>query len=78
MDVLERKRVHCTFLGIETDGNSLYTSYIIDRTFLIEIGKCDMPGFLIDLHWRDRCRDLLDQGKPVLSVLFICTVDEFL
>ena len=23
-------------------------------------------------------KEVLDQGKPVLSVLFICTVDEFL
>ena len=61
VDILERKGICRTLLGIEADRNALDYPDIIHRTLLIEVGERDMPAFLVDSNRGNRGRHFLDQ-----------------
>ena len=75
MYIGERKAVGLTFLGIETDGNTLYRSDVIHRALLLKVSQCDVAARLVHIDRGDRRRDLLDQGKSLLPVLVVRAVD---
>ena len=77
MDILQAEGRIRAFLGVKAERDPLDDSYIVHCTLLIKIGKCDMPGLLVDLYGSDRCGDLLDERKALLSVFFVCAVDQF-
>ena len=78
VDILQRKCLGDTFLGVKADGNPLDRTDIIDGTPLVEIRQGDMPVLLIHLHRSDRRRYLLDQGKPLLQIPLVGPVDHIL
>ena len=76
MDIVKRKGIGITFLGIEADRNPLYSSDIIYGTALVEIRQRDMTVFFVHSYRCDRCGNLLDQGKPLIQIAFIGTVNK--
>ena len=78
MDILQRKCVCGTLLGIKTDGNPLHISQIIHGTFLLKISERNMMMLLIKLHRRDRCRNLLHQRQLFPAVFFIRHIEGLL
>ena len=75
MNILQRKGIKSTFLGIKTNGYSLHSTNIVHGGFLIKISQRNMPGFFIDLDGSNRSRDLLDECKLLIPVKFIGVVD---
>ena len=78
MDILQRKGIAVTFLGIKADRNSLNRSDIIHRALLFKISQCDMTVLFINFNRRNRSRHLLDQSQPLLPIFFIGPVHKLL
>ena len=77
MNVLQRKRIDLTFLGIKTYRNSLHDTDIIHGTFLFKISQRDMTALFVHFDRGNRRWDFLDQGQMIFTVPFIGTVDKF-
>lgn len=75
MNILQRKGIKSTFLGIKTNGDSLHSTNIVHGGFLIKISQRNMPGFFVDFDGSNRSRDLLDECKLLIPVKFIGVVD---
>ena len=74
MDIGQRKGIRMTFLSIKTHRDSLHCPDIIHGTFLVKVGKGNMPGILINIDGGNRGRNLLNQCQPMLGIFFIGSV----
>ena len=77
MNVLQRKRIRTAFLCVKTDRNPLNDTDIVDRTFLVKVGKRNVMRLFIDLNRRNRRRYFLYQRKAVFKIFLIRTVNIF-
>ena len=78
MDVLQTEGIRLAFLGIKADRNPLHGADIVNGALLVKVCQRDVPGFLIEIDRRDRCRNLLDQRQMFFLLLFIGPVEQFL
>ncbi len=76
VNILEGKTVDGTLLGIEADGNPLHGSNIVNRAFLVEVGKGNVSGGLVYVDGGNGRGNFLYQRKAVFKIFFICPVDK--
>ena len=77
VDVLQGKGVDCAFFGVKANRYALHGADVIDGTLLFEISQRDLPAFLVHPDRRYGCRNLLNQGKSVVTVYLVTHINHF-
>ncbi len=74
MYILKGKGIYGAFLSIETNRYSLHYSDIVHRTFLVKIGKRNVPAFFVYIDRRNGRRNFLNKRQTVFQIFFIRSV----